>query len=109
MPYVRVRLLPPQPLRFQSAYVAPSSSGLGRRPLKAEVEGSNPFGATKKQQARAYVLAFPFGFLYLLQMLRSVNLHERFEEVDKSFLCPHRNPGEAPLTFGVLSWCRRAK
>ena len=45
VPYVRVRLLPPQP------YVAPSSSGLGRRPLKAEVEGSNPFGATKKQQA----------------------------------------------------------
>ena len=60
VPYVRVRLLPPQPLRFQSAYVAPSSSGLGRRPLKAEVEGSNPFGATKKQQARACALAFFF-------------------------------------------------
>ena len=29
-------------------YVAPSSSGLGRRPLKAEVAGSNPVGATKE-------------------------------------------------------------
>ena len=66
VPYVRVRLLPPQPLRFQSAYVAPSSSGLGRRPLKAEVEGSNPFGATKKQQARASALAFFFSLRRLL-------------------------------------------
>ena len=66
VPYVRVRLLPPQPLRFQSAYVAPSSSGLGRRPLKAEVEGSNPFGATKKQQARAFALAFFFSLRRLL-------------------------------------------
>ena len=30
--------------------MAPSSSGLGRRPLKAEVEGSNPFGATMNFQ-----------------------------------------------------------
>ena len=66
VPYVRVRLLPPQPLRFRSAYVAPSSSGLGRRPLKAEVEGSNPFGATKKQQARAHALAFFFSLRRLL-------------------------------------------
>ncbi len=66
VPYVRVRLLPPQPLRFQSAYVAPSSSGLGRRPLKAEVEGSNPFGATKKQQARVFALAFFFSLRHLL-------------------------------------------
>ena len=28
-------------------FTAPSSSGLGRRPLKAEVAGSNPVGATK--------------------------------------------------------------
>ena len=28
------------------ANVAPSSSGLGRRPLKAEIAGSNPVGAT---------------------------------------------------------------
>ena len=34
-------------------YVAPSSSGLGRRPLKAEVAGSNPVGATKKLQVRS--------------------------------------------------------
>ena len=27
--------------------MAPSSSGLGRRPLKAEVAGSNPVGATR--------------------------------------------------------------
>ena len=66
VPYVRVRLLPPQPLRFRSAYVAPSSSGLGRRPLKAEVEGSNPFGATKEQQARAFALAFFFSLRRLL-------------------------------------------
>ena len=32
--------------------MAPSSSGLGRRPLKAEVEGSNPFGATMNIQNR---------------------------------------------------------
>ena len=74
VPYVRVRLLPPQPLRFQSAYVAPSSSGLGRRPLKAEVEGSNPFGATKKLQARAFALAFFFSLRRLLAS-RSPLLH----------------------------------
>ena len=32
---------------LSSIYVAPSSSGLGRRPFKAEVAGSNPVGATK--------------------------------------------------------------
>ena len=57
VPYVRVRLLPPQPIYltglkeamyYAGAYVAPSSSGLGRRPLKAEVAGSNPVGATNK-------------------------------------------------------------
>ncbi len=31
--------------------MAPSSSGLGRRPLKAEVAGSNPVGATKNLRA----------------------------------------------------------
>ncbi len=60
VPYVRVRLLPPQPFFLDIAkvsgilathYVAPSSSGLGRRPLKAEVAGSNPVGATKKFKA----------------------------------------------------------
>ncbi len=40
VPYVRVRLLPPQP------FLAWSSSGLGRRPLKAEIGGSNPLQAT---------------------------------------------------------------
>ena len=30
--------------------LAPSSSGLGRRPLKAEIAGSNPVGATTKLQ-----------------------------------------------------------
>ena len=29
--------------------MAPSSSGLGRRPLKAEIAGSNPVGATIKK------------------------------------------------------------
>lgn len=33
--------------------VAPSSSGLGRRPLKAEVAGSNPVGATRNYKVRA--------------------------------------------------------
>ena len=33
-------------------HVAPSSSGLGRRPLKAEVAGSNPVGATKETTGR---------------------------------------------------------
>ena len=31
--------------------MAPSSSGLGRRPLKAKVAGSNPVGATKSIRA----------------------------------------------------------
>ena len=30
------------------SYVAHSSSGLGHRPLKVEITGSNPVGATKK-------------------------------------------------------------
>ena len=34
--------------------MAPSSSGLGRRPLKAKVAGSNPVGATKLFQATFY-------------------------------------------------------
>ena len=38
--------------------MAPSSSGLGRRPLKAEVEGSNPFGATMNFQP-------PFGAVFV--------------------------------------------
>ena len=38
-------------------YVAPSSSGLGRRPLKAKVAGSNPVGATKCA-AEAFASAF---------------------------------------------------
>ena len=36
-------------------YVAPSSSGLGRRPLKAEVAGSNPVGATRNPRSAHYV------------------------------------------------------
>ena len=39
-------------------YVAPSSSGLGRRPLKAEVAGSNPVGATKYPGQSFVLLAF---------------------------------------------------
>ena len=31
---------------------APSSSGLGRHPLKVEITGSNPVGATKKINRR---------------------------------------------------------
>ena len=34
--------------------MAPSSSGLGRRPLKAKVAGSNPVGATKLTQATCF-------------------------------------------------------
>ena len=37
--------------------MAPSSSGLGRRPLKAKVAGSNPVGATKCS-AGAFASAF---------------------------------------------------
>ena len=37
--------------------MAPSSSGLGRRPLKAKVAGSNPVGATKCT-AEAFASAF---------------------------------------------------
>lgn len=49
-PWAQVRILDPQPLeRFQlnSVRVAHSSSGLGHRPLKAEIRGSNPLCATK--------------------------------------------------------------
>src|SRR5438128_2294094 len=35
-----------RPPRVGGPYVAPSSSGLGRSPLKAEIAGSNPAGAT---------------------------------------------------------------
>ena len=49
MPYVRVRLLPPQPL-FKSHSMAWSSSGLGHRPLKAKIGGSNPLQATMNFQ-----------------------------------------------------------
>ncbi len=48
-PWAQVRILDPQPLaRFQlnSVRVAHSSSGLGHRPLKAEIRGSNPLCAT---------------------------------------------------------------
>ena len=44
--------------------MAPSSSGLGRRPLKAEVEGSNPFGATMNfQTALRGGFCFPHDFV----------------------------------------------
>ena len=49
VPYVRVRLLPSQPF-FQVLLMARSSSGLGRRPLKAEIGGSNPLRATMNLQ-----------------------------------------------------------
>ncbi len=52
VPYVRVRLLPPQP------FLAWSSSGLGRRPLKAEIGGSNPLQATMISKARSDERAF---------------------------------------------------
>ncbi len=38
--------------------MARSSSGLGRRPLKAEITGSNPVRATKNQLKGNYL--FPF-------------------------------------------------
>ena len=52
---------PPTPAIFRQreTYVAPSSSGLGRRPLKAEVAGSNPVGATKSPR---HPLGGVFGF-----------------------------------------------
>ena len=42
-PSTKVRILLPQPDMF----MAHSSSGLGHRPLKAEITGSNPVCATK--------------------------------------------------------------
>ena len=44
VPSVRVRLLPPQPKALEK--MARSSSGLGRRPLKAEITSSNLVRAT---------------------------------------------------------------
>ena len=38
---------PSTPAILVDSLMAPSSSGLGRRPLKAKVAGSNPVGATK--------------------------------------------------------------
>ena len=49
-PWAQVRILDPQPLersQLNSVRVAHSSSGLGHRPLKAEIRGSNPLCATK--------------------------------------------------------------
>lgn len=61
VPYVRVRLLPPQPNN-----VVPSSSGLGRRPLKAEIAGSNPVGTTREFQ-RSDIMSDLFSCLLLLK------------------------------------------
>ena len=44
VPSMGVRLPPSQPLHL--LHMARSSSGLGRRPLKAEITGSNPVRAT---------------------------------------------------------------
>lgn len=43
---------------FEQSFKARSSSGLGRRPLKAEITGSNPVRATKGKYFN-----FPFCFL----------------------------------------------
>ena len=48
--------------------MAPSSSGLGRRPLKAEVAGSNPVGATKFSRLRFFSAFFVFRLFPMLHM-----------------------------------------
>ena len=48
--------------------MAPSSSGLGRRPLKAEVAGSNPVGATKFSRLRVFSAFFVFRLFPMLHM-----------------------------------------
>ena len=53
VPSVGVRFSQSQP--FFDVPMARSSSGLGRRPLKAEITGSNPVRATNTSQVRAKV------------------------------------------------------
>lgn len=48
VPSMGVRLPPSQPCALVSD-LARSSSGSGRRPLKAEITGSNPVRATKSE------------------------------------------------------------
>ena len=54
VPYVWVRLLLPQPSRI----MALSSSGFGRRPLKAEIASSNLVRATRIQSVAKAALFF---------------------------------------------------
>ena len=67
--------------------MAPSSSGLGRRPLKAEVEGSNPFGATMNFQP-------PFGAVF-------VSSHD-FVPAFFEFLCVSVLAGAPVCASGVF-------
>ncbi len=71
VPYVRVRLLPPQP------FLAWSSSGLGRRPLKAEIGGSNPLQATTIVTGQA--IAWPVLFSGQVAVVRTDEVEFRQE------------------------------
>ncbi len=71
VPYVRVRLLPPQP------FLAWSSSGLGRRPLKAEIGGSNPLQATMIVTGQA--IAWPVLFFGQVAGIRTDEVEFRQE------------------------------
>ena len=61
-------------------HVAPSSSGLGRRPLKAEVAGSNPVGATKNMGAILPTITFPTSlpFTFLEKFNAPTHLFNKF-------------------------------
>ena len=82
VPYVRVRLLPPQP------FLAWSSSGLGRRPLKAEIGGSNPLQATTIVTGQA--IAWPVLFSGQVAGIRTDEVEFRQE---------HHPPSVLPISF----------
>ena len=70
VPYVRVRLLPPQPFFRAHDCMAWSSSGLGHRPLKAKIGGSNPLQATIAYFCEPFDAVYQFGgFAFLSRNL----------------------------------------
>ncbi len=90
--------------------VAPSSSGLGRRPLKAEVAGSNPVGATKIFPRPAGISCRPRCFLGALRSVRKRARCARFRGGERkcgSLGCPLGSCGKRVqgVRGHIRMWC----
>ena len=74
-----------------TAPMAWSSSGLGRRPLKAEIGGSNPLQATKLSQVRSFPGLFCFLYrLWGFEQMRSIRA-EKIALVQQSETSSHQS------------------